>query len=222
MDFLYPERCLGCGVPDAWICPSCRDGIPVFGAPRDAPLLPSGRVPSVKRVFAVSAYAEPLWNECIRALKYERLVELVPYLRPVLSRYRTVMTPHWNFAMGEGWTIAPIPTAPDHIEDRGGDHMESWSMLLLELLPEATIGAGVLRRQAIHHAQASFVTKGAREQAMEQGFIVRGCVPQRVLLLDDVYTTGATMQAAAEAFLKAGTQEVQCFVAAFSQANKKM
>lgn len=221
MQFLYPEHCLGCDVPDVWVCASCLANVPVFDAPRQAPPLPSGRLPLVSAVFAVSAYAEPLWHKMIRALKYERLEEILPQFREVFDRYRTRITPHWPFGMGEGWALVPIPTNPEHVEDRGGDHMDAWFALVSALLPEARDGRGGLLRRGGGVAQASFATKGAREQAMQQGYFAAKLPAPRILFIDDVYTTGATMQAAAEAFKRAGAMEVGCFVGAFSVASEQ-
>lgn len=131
------------------------------------------------------------------------------------------MTPHWPFDMGETWTIVPIPTNVEHSEARGGDHMEGWYVLMQELLPEARDGRGSLIRRAGGSAQANFLTKGAREHAMEKSLFPIALPSSRILLIDDVYTTGATIQAAAEAFKRAGASEVCCFVGAFSAASEQ-
>lgn len=212
----YPEHCLGCDVPGSWVCPACLADVSLFHEPQRAPLLPSGRSPLVSSIFAASSYAEHLWNEMIRALKYEQLHGLADAFRVVLRRYRTDITPHWIFGMGEGWTLVPIPTNIEHVDERGSDHMETWYALLRELLPEALDGRKHLFRCANGSPQARFLTKGAREQAMIDGFLAIQPPSLRILLIDDVYTTGSTVQAAAEAFRNAGAEEVRCFTAAVS------
>lgn len=222
IEFLYPEHCLGCDVPGTWVCASCLSAISVFDTPRQAPRLPSGRLPVVSHVFAVTAYAERIWQEMIRALKYERLEDLMPYFRLVIDQYRTHITPHWPFDMGEGWTMVTIPTNEEHIRDRGGDHMEVWYALIREILPEALDGRGCLTRRTGGVAQASVSTKGGREMAVKNSFFVKRLPSPRIVLIDDVYTTGATMQAAAEAFKRAGASDVRCFAAAFSAASEPL
>ncbi len=213
---LYPVHCLGCDAPGDWACAACLRELPLFSAPQTAPLLPSGRVPTVPSVFAVCAYAEPLWQGLIRVLKYEAIEGVAVPLGEVLARFRTGMTPWWPAGMGDGWTLIPLPTEPEHIRERGGDHMEIWRHLWRELLPDVIDGRGLIHRRQGAGAQAARQTKGAREQAMAGRFLIRPCTDARIILLDDVYTTGSTIQAAAAACMEAGAKEIVVLVAAFS------
>ncbi len=215
-EVLYPAHCVACEQPGAWLCAACTDSIPFFNAPLLTPGLPSGRERSLPLVFAASTYAHKPWSTLITSIKYEGLAEAEEAVLACLRMYREALGVSWIFGEGDGWTLVPIPTSPDHLEERGRDHMDVWLRAVQALLPNAPVRRDLLLRRSGTVAHASLIVPGAREAEMQNTVHVSGPVPQRVLLLDDVYTTGATMQACASALKEAGVQAVEAFTAAAS------
>ena len=216
-ELLFPACCVECTRPGAWICGPCTRAFPLFDAPQPAPLLPSGRKPLVLRVFAFAPYAHAAWNRSIRAVKYEQATALVSVIHAVAHRYRASLAVPWPFERGAGWELVPIPTRLAHRAERGGDHMDVWVEVMQELLPEARLSRSLLSVEE-GEAHASLSTKEAREQVSDHTFTAKSCKGMRVILVDDVYTTGATMQAAAAALMEAGAERVEIIVGAFSGA----
>jgi ComF family protein len=62
--------------------------------------------------------------------------------------------------------------------------------------------------------------RSERRQNVRGAFVARGNVPRRVCLVDDVFTTGATVAAAATALRKAGAREVH--VVTFARALRRL
>ena len=119
--------------------------------------------------------------------------------------------------------ILPIPLSPERLRERG--YNQAWELVkalrselraappaqssLLQRRPQARSQHELPREQRIAHAmQAYFVATPDRLRL--QG--------RRVLLLDDVMTTGATLQSAAAVLLEAGAAEVGALVFARTPA----
>ncbi|NCT88893.1 ComF family protein, partial [Stenotrophomonas acidaminiphila] len=60
----------------------------------------------------------------------------------------------------------------------------------------------------------SALDAAARRRNLRQAFAARGRLPAHVALVDDVMTTGATVQAAARALRRAGVVRVDAWVCA--------
>lgn len=169
----------------------------------------------ISRIFACSWYAHPVWQRLIRAIKFEQIHELIPVLMRLVCRWRDEHT-EWPWGTGAGYALVSIPTNPRHIEERGRDHAMVWYQVMRSLLPEATPAAGLVRREESSEAHAKLSLEASRLAAAREVFFVPEAVPERVILCDDVYTTGATMQTLARQFIHRGTREIGGLVAAWA------
>lgn len=115
----------------------------------------------------------------------------------------------------EDITIVPLPTIGRHVRERGFDHT-------------LTLAKGVAKRRGWRFEQilgraADTVQVGAkaadRETQAEKAYEVVGEVEakKKYLLLDDVWTTGATMLSAEKVLREAGAEEVYAVVLAVSR-----
>lgn len=114
--------------------------------------------------------------------------------------------------------IVPLPTIGRHVRERGLDHTKILGKKLAklrgwkceEILARATDTVQVGTKAAERKKQAEKTYEVVRK--VEAG--------KRYLLLDDVWTTGATMQAAAKRMKEAGAEEVYGAVLAVGKAEK--
>jgi hypothetical protein len=101
------------------------------------------------------------------------------------------------------------PTSARRVADRGYDPAELLARAVADLL-------GLPCRRLLHRGRRSSPQAGKARAARLVGpqFIGRPLWrAPRVLLIDDVTTTGATLREGAEALLAAGASEVQCLAA---------
>jgi predicted amidophosphoribosyltransferase len=60
----------------------------------------------------------------------------------------------------------------------------------------------------------SSLTDGERRQNVASAFTVRGAIPRRAILVDDIATSGATLETAAQALIANGCERVEAVVVA--------
>ena len=208
LDLLYPRDvcCLCCDraiAPDAedGLCPACMEALSELEAQQQAQeTLPASGIERVSAAYPYTAQARRL----IIRLKYEHVRDAaVPLARAM------AMLPG-----GEADLIVPVPTTRRRLRERGYNQAQ----VLAELIGRETgmPVADALRRNDERTEQVRLSGQSRRQNlkgVMTADLRVRG---RRILLVDDVYTTGSTAQEAARALLEAGALSVEVFTAAKS------
>jgi ComF family protein len=108
--------------------------------------------------------------------------------------------------------VVAVPMHPARIRERGFDHMELVGRLLAKQvgLPFSK----VLSKRLASRPQAGLAEK-QRRRNVRRTFALRGPVSaRRILLLDDIFTTGATANECARILKKAGVLRVGVLTAA--------
>ncbi|HEU5187193.1 MAG TPA: phosphoribosyltransferase family protein [Candidatus Saccharimonadales bacterium] len=143
--------------------------------------------------------------ELVRRYKFERLRAAYIPLAAGIDGIMSYVSP--------ATLIVPVPTAPSRVRQRGYDQATLLARELARLrsLPYAT--------PLLRHAEGRQLGLGrtARKTQAHAMFVVRDDVRDKhVLIVDDVCTTGATLQAASAALKGAGAASVQAAVVAWT------
>ena len=212
-DVLFPPRCAGCGQVGTWLCDTCRSRFqPVVapycrrcGQPIEhgtlCAMCQRGRFHHLDMARSAAVFGSPL-REVIHAFKYQGNVRLAePLAEYMLGRLRVDAL--------RVDAIVPVPLHPDRFRQRGYNQ----AALLARHLAKATgipLGENMVVR--VRHTPPQ-VTLGFRERMenMEGAFAAMN--PARVaghsfLLIDDVMTSGSTLEACAHALKDAGAERV--------------
>ena len=189
---LLPVACPACGAIGAAPCPSCRAAL------RPAPSLPPP--PGVSSCAAVVAY-EGAGRELVARLKYHNARGALPWLADGMAAL---------VGRTGGDVVTWAPTTAERRRRRGFDQ----GGVLAAAVARRT---GLACRPLLRRLPGPAQTGRSRDERLAGPSLVlrRGArVPPRVVLVDDVVTTGATLASAARVLRAAGAEEVNAVVAA--------
>jgi len=223
LDLVFPKRCVVCGRAGSWLCGSCsgglrplpdrrcrRCGAPVRagrlhrpGAPDDPVVLrPScpecrGRELRFAAASAAFCYEGPA-RALVTACKFRAL-------RSLAEEMARLARPAFAAACGgapAGLIVTSVPAHRGHRLERGFDPAELFARRLAR---DAGLPYAPLLRRERHGARQSGLGRAARAANVHHAFALReggiGVVNRlkRVIIVDDVYTTGETLNQCAEA-----------------------
>jgi predicted amidophosphoribosyltransferase len=208
LDLLVPPVCAGCGAPGRDLCPGCRRALVFLPARRcarcglPAPCAQRGRCPAARQAFdaawAPVAYAGSA-PAIVVALKGRSRLRLAG----VMAAQIAAGAPAGLLAPGV--VLVPVPCHPSRRRARGFDQSARLARALAARtgLPVAD----VLRRGGAPVRQAG-ATRAQRTAGGRLEVRARLPAPPGAVLVDDVHTTGATLDACARALRAAGTDQV--------------
>jgi ComF family protein len=207
LDLLVPERCAACGAEDEALCDGCLRALcrirePVCercGAPVAWPVARCRECAGRRLAFATAraavAYEGPAvrlvgaWKNrgrrCLADVAADLVAEVI--VRP------------------EGVTLTFVPAVPDRGLWRGHNPAERLARALGERW-ELPVRPLVARAGAPRPQRG--LPLAERRRNVARGFVAAAPVRGRVVLVDDVYTTGSTVAAVASALVRGGARRV--------------
>lgn len=228
LHFLIPYPCPCCkkflGENERGICSSCLSAIrwiePPFCSVCGVPFISSragnhfcGPCTLRKRSFHMAralGYYEGTLRLAIHQWKYQQKTSLTSFFGEILGKgfYR-----YWDPSSID--LLVPVPLHPKRLRERGFNQ----SLLLVKALSDRT-GIPYQKRllRKIHPTPPLMELRaGEREKVIKGSFRVmkkREIEGKYILLVDDVYTTGATVNECAKALLAGGAARVDVFTLA--------
>lgn len=193
LTLVQPPHCTTCGHPyygeveGERICPHCEGLRPVFGEGRTLTLYQGGA------------------QDLVQELKYHRGLFVLEDMARLLRRHEGLL------AYVRGAVLVPVPLHPRKERERTYNQSALWAEVMAREAGGDTRVEALLQRMVDTESQTTFDRATRRERLKNAFAPASGAAinaDSRYLLVDDVFTTGSTLNACAHALRAAGALNV--------------
>lgn len=219
IDILFPAFCLNCGREGAYICEDCASLVEIFENQycpfcRIPKIVPDGKTcikcresKKLNGLFCATSYDNRLIRGLIQKFKYEPTLAKClakPLADFIITHFKLVNKGNFEECL---WIAVPLHKKK--LKQRGFNQAEELAKELSERLGgELSFDALIKTRQTDSQTD---LPRQEREKNVGGAFscvkpeAIRG---KKIFLVDDVFTTGATMEECARVLRKAGAKEI--------------
>lgn len=197
-DLLFPKFCVDCREEGSWLCDKC---LQIILESKELSQENNKAVSSLDRVTALFNYGENTISKLIQMFKYNYLTELEEVFRKIIS------TNNFNL-IEKDFVVIPVPLHVRRERERGFNQSEVLAKLFAQRFG---LELNKNLRRVVYTKQQAKLSGEARRNNLKDVFVFNGAdkqIPEKVLLVDDVYTTGATMEECAKALKSQGVKVV--------------
>lgn len=185
---LFPETCLVCKKEDEILCPDCLKKI---NRP-DTPYL--------NGIHIAADYQDPAVKKALWMFKYKGVKQLAKPLAKLIKERV------WGKLETGGWIVIPVPLSKNKLRHRGYNQAE---LIAREL--SGNVCTDILFKKFHTRSQVEVKNREERSANVAGSFESRNSETirnKKILLIDDVFTTGATISEAKKILKKAGAKKV--------------
>lgn len=227
LDTIFPIFCAGCKKEGDWLCKECAGSIlpaekqfcPLCGKVREFGKVcgPCEEKSALSSVISCGYYHNPVLRETIGALKYNNAKKIIPQIEKIIIQF----TEKYEFnnlwgTVPHNILLVPIPLHKRRLWQRGFNQAE----VIAEILSRnfnLKIRNNILKRKVYTGEQAK-MRDNERVENVKDAFALlnkKEIIGKSIILVDDVYTTGSTMQECAKIIKTGwGVDKVHGFVLA--------
>lgn len=207
LDILFPRRCLSCGEKGRLACDNCLSKL--------SPPLKN------KIALAVWSYDEPLVRKIIWKLKYSGLSSLADELSPHLLNLILEEVSERAAFSGAKILVIPVPLSTKRQKARGYNQAARLAQSLAKLLPDyLDYAPHLLLKIKDTESQVKMKSRAARLHNLRGAFTVPEPAKiegRNILIIDDVLTTGATIEEVTKTLKAAGAGDTLAAVLAHGE-----
>jgi len=212
VDSFFPRRCVGCGKVGCFLCPECLAELPRLMPP----FCPRCGRPQASGIVCPRCWQRPTEIDGIRSpFRFDEVIRKAIHelkyrnLRAISTRLAELLADYLKANPLPGEALVGVPLHPRRLRERGYNQS---SLLAKELGKH--IGLQVIEDCLIRVKQAQPQVRAAdveeRRRNVADAFVCsdESVSGKRIILIDDVCTSGATLESCAAALKNKGATSV--------------
>ncbi len=212
---LFPPRCILCSgeLPSLGVvCSACAASLPAFQGPCcqrcgesvddssiDLCIKCGTRMHAVDRVLSLGPY-QGGWGSLVRAFKFKREMAIGRWLGERMAATLIAESAGCSFS-----AITFVPMTRRDRRTRGFNQAEILARIVAKQLNLPLVRLLTKNRETLLQSRLSAVE---RKTNLQDAFRLLPCGQEQVLLVDDIYTTGSTVEECARTLKRGGVQSV--------------
>lgn len=218
LNLFFPRFCIGCQKEGYYFCQDCLSLLEILEyqyclCKKPKRLFRNGKCSlcyykKLNGLYFASAYQNQFLQKLIHQFKYE------PYVKELAEPLASLIITHFEFLsnlpeFSQDWILAPVPLSLKKEKRRGFNQAAEIAKKLSKKLKLSLISDVLLKIKEVS-PQVELEEK-ARMENPQGAFLIKNkekISDKKILLIDDVYTTGATMEECARILKEAGAKEV--------------
>lgn len=213
LNFLFPQKCIGCGTKNVILCEECMRSFPF------------GQLDEQDNIFAATNYNYPVVQKAIWLLKYRNIKSMAEPLADLIYKRllnkaelfkETGLLNNQSPVSKSDWLIVPVPISKARLQERGfnqseliAKHLANKSGIKLE--------TNVLYKFKNTPSQVDIKNRSERLGNIVGSFETKNnhlIKDKNIILIDDVTTTGATLSECKKVLRPAGAKKIISFTVA--------
>lgn len=220
LDILFPPHCISCQREGSYLCEDCQSLIeilenlhcPVCGKRlstinyiTSGVCRKCGNKTELNGLYAATSYQNKIVRKLIDQFKGTPLVKELakPLANLIITHFQLL---NQRFA---GFVLIPVPLYKSRLKQRGFNQAEEISKELSKSLKLSTISDVLIKIKKTLPGVG--LSQEERKENIKGAFLVKNkdmIKNQKILLVDDIYTTGSTMSECARVLKTAGAKEI--------------
>lgn len=216
VDLVFPSSCVGCDNFGPLLCQNCLRQI---GEPENTCVFCSDKTlygktcyqcqttSSLAGVISVGKYQNIILRNAVHALKFSGVKEISALLGDMLAKK---ISQTLSSSLSE-FTLVPLPLHSIRKRERGFNQAELLAQKIAKKLSLPCQEILVRTRVTKPQAKIDHKTENLRKENIAKAFAINPVItniPEKIILVDDVATSGATLEEAAKTLRNAGSKEI--------------
>ncbi len=218
LDWIYPPFCCGCQQIGQEICPDCFSSIQLLENQRTCERCGKAihkdsicrdcrlEIPAFDQLKSWASYQGVIRN-IVTGIKYEHRIGLLPCLIESMTQFVADWNPQVDM-------LVPVPLGNQRLRSRGYNQAALIAKPLAASLRIPYISQALARIRETS-SQVGLNATGRKEN-LKGAFLANPtlCSHKNILLVDDIATTGSTLNECARALKQEGAEKIYCFTLA--------